>query len=127
MRLGYTILYVPNVTESVNFYEKAFGVQRRFVHESGAYAELETGGTALAFASAEMAPRGTKIIRADEAPVGIEIAFVTDDVPAAFERAVKGGAKALSKPETKPWGQTVSYLRDLDGVLVEICTPVSTE
>jgi hypothetical protein len=27
-------------------------------------------------------------------------------------------------PTVKPWGQTVSYVRDLDGFLVEICSPM---
>lgn len=26
-------------------------------------------------------------------------------------------------PERQPWGQTVSYVRDPDGFLVELCTP----
>ena len=25
---------------------------------------------------------------------------------------------------TKPWGQTVGYIRDIDGFLIEICTPM---
>ena len=50
MRLGYVIIYVPDLEETVAFYEKAFGVSRRFIHESG-YAEMETGATALAFAT----------------------------------------------------------------------------
>jgi lactoylglutathione lyase len=28
-------------------------------------------------------------------------------------------------PKKKPWGQTVAYVRDLDGFLVEICTSVA--
>lgn len=43
MKFSYTILYVKNVTESVAFYEKAFGLQQHFIHESGQYAEMETG------------------------------------------------------------------------------------
>ena len=35
MRLGYTIIYVKDVTRTVKFYEQAFGLSRRFVHESG--------------------------------------------------------------------------------------------
>jgi lactoylglutathione lyase len=27
-------------------------------------------------------------------------------------------------PTKKPWGQTVAYVRDLDGHLVELCTPM---
>jgi hypothetical protein len=26
------------------------------------------------------------------------------------------------EPVSKPWGQTVAYVRDLDGFLVELCT-----
>ena len=50
MKLGYTIIYVADVLATVAFYEKAFGLARRFVHESNLYAEMETGSTALAFA-----------------------------------------------------------------------------
>ena len=30
MKLGYTIIYVPNVAESLSFFESAFGLSRRF-------------------------------------------------------------------------------------------------
>ena len=39
MKLGYTIIYVPNVAESLSFFESAFGLSRRFLHESGDYGE----------------------------------------------------------------------------------------
>jgi catechol 2,3-dioxygenase-like lactoylglutathione lyase family enzyme len=54
MKLGYIIVYVPDVAQSVAFYENAFGLVRRFMHESGQYAEMDTGATALAFASEDM-------------------------------------------------------------------------
>ena len=54
MKLGYTIVYVPHVAESLAFFESAFGLSRRFLHESGDYGELETGETTLAFASHEL-------------------------------------------------------------------------
>ena len=37
MQLAYTILYVDDVRRSVAFYEQAFGLTSRFVHESGDY------------------------------------------------------------------------------------------
>ncbi len=37
---------------------------------------------------------------------------------------VAAGAVAVAPPAHKPWGQTVSYVRDLNGVLVEIATEV---
>ncbi|WP_353954881.1 hypothetical protein [uncultured Methylobacterium sp.] len=34
------------------------------------------------------------------------------------------GALPVAAPMTKPWGQTVAYVRDGDGVLVELCSAV---
>jgi DTW domain-containing protein len=48
MQLGCTILYVPDVPATLKFYEAAFGLTTRFLHENGDYGELETGSTALA-------------------------------------------------------------------------------
>ena len=55
--LGYVILYVNDVAASLAFYEKAFGLARRFFHDDNgkAYGELETGATRLAFASVAVA------------------------------------------------------------------------
>ncbi|XXF75349.1 VOC family protein [Myxococcaceae bacterium GXIMD 01537] len=128
MKLGYVILYVPDVPASVAFYEKAFGLQRRFLHESGTYAEMETGTTALAFASEALAKDNgltVRFHRPKEDAAAVEVALVTPDVQGAYARAVGAGAVAAQPPKQKPWGQTVAYVRDLDGVLVELCTPMS--
>jgi lactoylglutathione lyase len=122
--LAYIILYVPDVASTLAFYERAFDLERRFVHASGTYAELETGGTALAFCDEASAPaRITRSRRGADAPA-FEIAFVVDDVEAAFGRAVDAGAEGVAAPEQKPWGQTVAYVADDNGVLVELCTAV---
>jgi catechol 2,3-dioxygenase-like lactoylglutathione lyase family enzyme len=55
MRYGYTIIYVPDVAAALAFYEQAFGLVRRFLHESGQYGELETGATVLAFSRHDLA------------------------------------------------------------------------
>ena len=77
MKLGYTIIYVPNVAASES-----------------------------------------------SKPLGIEIALVTPSVVEAHTKALAAGAAELKRPETKPWGQVVSYVRCPDGTLVEICSPV---
>jgi lactoylglutathione lyase len=124
VRFAYTIAYVRNVQRSVNFYEQAFGLKRRFVDESGQYAEMETGETTLAFAANELGqsnlPGGFRENDPAEPPAGVEIAFVAEDVGAAFRCALEAGATKVAEPKTKPWGQTVAYVRDPDGVLVEI-------
>jgi len=126
VKFSYTILYVPDVTQAVAFYEQAFGLKRRFIHESNQYAEMETGGTALSFAANELAlsnlPEGFQENSRSVLPAGIEIGFVVENVPAAFAKAVEAGAMAVVEPKVKPWGQTVAYVRDLDGILVEICS-----
>lgn len=43
MKFGYLIIYVPDVPTSLQFFEKAFGITTRFLHESNTYGELETG------------------------------------------------------------------------------------
>ena len=45
MKLKYTILYVDDVAASLSLYERAFGLARRMLHESGDYGELDTGAT----------------------------------------------------------------------------------
>lgn len=129
MQLGYTIVYVPDVEASLSFFERAFGLRRRFLHESGTYGELETGATALAFAAHAIGeanlPGGYVAASASDRPLGMEIALVTDDVAAAHARALACGAREMSAPASKPWGQVVSYVRAPDGTLVELCTPVA--
>ena len=129
MTFAYTIIYVPDVEATIAFYENAFGFSRRFVSDDGSYGELDTGGTTLSFASESLAnsnlPDGYQPLRPDQLPVAIEIAFATDDVVAGVQSAVSAGATIVTDPVEKPWGQTVAFVRDLIGVLIEICTPIS--
>jgi lactoylglutathione lyase len=127
MQLGYVILYVADVPETVHFYEKAFGLSRRFIHESNTYAEMETGQTALAFVSESMISHGFRKNRMKEEPAGIEVSLVTENVGQRYDHAIKAGAIEVLRPETKPWGQIVSYVKDNNGCLVEICSPVESE
>jgi lactoylglutathione lyase len=126
MKFGYTILYVDNVEAALSFYERAFGLQRRMI--VGDYGELDTGATTLSFAARAFA--GTHFEGPIQQgglanpPAPMEVALVTDDVPAAFEKAVAAGARRVQNPEQKPWGQVVGYVRDNNGFLVEICSPV---
>ncbi|WAC73887.1 VOC family protein [Roseateles sp. SL47] len=127
MQMAYTIVYVSDVAESLAFFGRAFGVPQRFLHESGAYGELETGSTTLAFARHDIARGnlGHDYRRAsDGAPLGMEVGLATQDVPAAYAQAVEAGAQGLTPPVTKPWGQVVAYVRCPDGTLVELCTPM---
>jgi uncharacterized glyoxalase superfamily protein PhnB len=129
MKFGYTIIYVDAVDETLKFYKKAFGFETRFLHESGQYGELETGETTLAFASHSMGEMtlGGHYQRTDPKadPLGVELAFVTDDVAAGYDMAISAGAVSISPPTSRPWGQVVAYVRSQEGSLVEICSPMN--
>jgi lactoylglutathione lyase len=129
--LGYVIFYVKDVPASLAFYEHAFGFSRRFFNDDHgkAYGELDTGGARLGFYSLELVKSELKLPEVvmaspEKAPLGFEIALLTPDVPAAFSRAVKAGAVVVSEPARKPWGQTVACVRDKDGHLIELATPM---
>jgi lactoylglutathione lyase len=129
MRLGYILIYVPDVAAAASFYTAAFGLTVRFIHEGGDYAEMDTGTTALAFISEALRDQNgvqTSNNRRDTLPAGVEIAFVTETLEADYARALENGAEAILAPTPKPWGQSVAYVRDLNGFLVELCTPMSS-
>jgi len=123
MKFGYTILYVDQVEATIAFYEKAFGLKCDMV-AGEEFGQLATGETKLGFAAKKMLHGPGHFASPDGKVLGVEIALTTDDVQAAFDKAVAAGAKPVSKPENKPWGQTVAYVRDNNGFLVELCTPM---
>ena len=49
MKLGYTLFYVNDVKATMDFYAKAFGLKKGFLHESLQYGEMATGETKLGF------------------------------------------------------------------------------
>lgn len=128
IKFAYTILYVQDIEKSLSFYEKAFGFQRKFVTPENEYGELLTGATTLSFCRIDFANSNLKngSIESSRAnkPFAMEIGFTTDNVDETYAQAIKAGAIAEAAPADKPHGQRVSYVRDPDGFLVEICSPM---
>ena len=129
LKFSHVIFYVSNISDALSFYERAFCIKARFVHESGTYAELETGAVAIAFASEELArmniPQGVSLNSIKKPPQASEVVFETDNVHATYQSAIDEGALAVSAPSEKPWGQTVAYVRDPNGILIEIASPIN--
>lgn len=128
MKLGYVIVYVKDACASIDFFEKAFGFKRKFFCEETGYAELDTGDTTLAFASHKLAKEnlGFKYRAPDESvePLGMEIAFIVDNVNDAYSKAISCGARSLKEPTEMHWGQTISHVVCPDGTLVELCSRI---
>jgi lactoylglutathione lyase len=128
IKFAYTILYVENVLKSMEFYQRAFGFSEKMLAPDNSYGEVLSGETILSFASKSLAKSNLKdgFIASDlsKQPFGIEIGFTTEDVEGTLKQAVSAGAALIEEPKIKPWGQVVSYVRDLDGFLIEVCSPM---
>ena len=125
MKFKYTILYVADVRATVAFYERAFGLGVTMLHESGDFAMMGTGETALSFCSQALLQQlGKTPAAADPHKPVFEIAFETDDVAGSLAKAVQAGATLITPVREEPWGQTISYVADPNGFLIEICSPV---
>lgn len=130
MQFGYTIQYVKDVKATLQFYSNAFGFQEKFCTPEGDYGELISGETTIAFASLQLGEsnfkKGFQAVCPTEKPMGIELVFVSEHIEADFQKALEMGAVEFEPLKLKPWGQRVGYLRDLNGCLIEICTPVKS-
>ena len=128
IKFAYTILYVSDVKRTAEFYSKTFGFEVRFIAPGDEYAELNSGSTTLSFAAHSLANSGLKdgfqMADLKAKPFAMEVGFTTVDVPALVEKALAAGATLVEAPKEKPWGQMVAYVRDLEGFLIEICTPM---
>lgn len=129
MSFSHVIYYVADIEKSLKFFKEVFDLETKFFHESGAYAELDSGPIALAFVSESLAslnlPEGYKKNSNKEQPLGCEIVFTSKEVNKLYRKALQHGAKDVAPPKEKPWGQIVAYIRDPNGILVEIGSPIA--
>jgi uncharacterized glyoxalase superfamily protein PhnB len=130
IQYAYTILYVKDVPTTMEFYKNAFGFEQKFLTPENDYGELISGSTTIAFANFELGnsnfKKGFTESKLSVKPFGIELAFTTSEVEKVMGNAIKYGAELLKETVTKPWGQQVGYLRDINGFIIEICTPIQT-
>lgn len=131
MKFSYTILYVKDVAKTASFYQQAFQFTLKMITPEQDYAELVSGETTLSFASLELANSNIKggvlnRLSIHEKPFAMQLSFTSEQIEIDFEHALNSGARLLSPLITKPWGQTVGYVQDINGFLIEICTPIIT-
>lgn len=128
MKLGYVTLYVDDIPTAIEFYEKVLGFAVRFQHESGMYAEMETGDTILAFSHHELAtqlvPQGYQRAHPDNEALGMQLGFEVENVTEMYRKALENGASTIAPPEIKPWHFESAMVKDPSGHLVEFCKQV---
>jgi predicted lactoylglutathione lyase len=123
MKLTYVILYVESIKKSLSFYQEALGLKVRFTHESGDYAEMDTGETVLALCNHQLAD---SILKQDyhrsgvsKKLLGSQITFSPENINSAYENAISNGATKIAAPEIKPWNFEVAIVKDIDGHIIE--------
>lgn len=128
MKLNYIIFYVSDAMETYRFYEKAFGIKTKFVHESEQYVEMETGATVLGFANNDFIKSTFSIDFQENSinskPAGFQISLTVDNVRESFDKAIAAGAVSVSEPKIMPWDFEVAFVKDTNGILIELCKQI---
>lgn len=130
LTFGGVSIFVDDVPAVLDFYRRAFGFETRFFDPEYQYGALDSGPAHLGIGSHKlgelMMPGRYRAADAGGESFGFEIGLVTQDVPAAFMRAVDAGAQIVAEPRTMPWGATVAYVRSIEGTLVVFSTPTAS-
>jgi lactoylglutathione lyase len=109
------LVYVDDVAATSSFYQRALGLEQTMA--------TEDGEVALAFASSAAIEHLGLPMQAPSMDVlahATQFAFEAEDVSLAFQRFIDAGGIAVNEPVTRPWGQVVSHVRDINGFIVEI-------
>jgi lactoylglutathione lyase len=130
MALGYIVLYVPDVAATVDFYETAFGFQKHREDRASGAVDLISGKMIVSFlpeATAKALGHPFTPLRPDVPPPGVELILERVEVLPAYIRALLAGAAPIKEPRLNAQGQMMAVVRDLNGVMVELCAPLPAE
>ncbi|MFI5954162.1 VOC family protein [Cryptosporangium sp. NPDC051539] len=109
-----------DVARLVGFYERVTGLDATW--STPDFAEIATGGATLAIGSTRtvaMLPPGAVTAGANRSAI---VEFLVDDVDALHEKL---DVDVVLAPTTMPWGNRSLLVRDPDGNLVNLFTPVT--
>lgn len=131
MRLDYVRLLVTKFDACFRFYRDVMGFKVTWGEEGDRYASFSLGGvTALAlFQRQAMA----EILGTTNLPVEAEsqdrmvLVFGVNDLLATVKKLQEGGAHLITEPKDHlEWGIRTAHLKDPDGNLIEINSPLPT-
>lgn len=127
-RFATTVIYVADVAAAVDFYRRALGWEPRFYDRAAGFAELGADGrlSVAGDGAGELMMPGAYNQHGKRVSA-VEVAFFSDDVPAAYQRALAAGASPLTPPRVMPWGQTVAYAQAPEGTILGFVTPMRPE
>ena len=118
-------IITDDIARTVSFYEQVTGVPADW--STPDFAELKTSVGTLAIGSTRtVALFGAGSARAADNHTAI-IEFLVDDVDEEYERIKQFTDEFVNTPTTMPWGNRSLLLRDPDGNLVNLFTPVTAD
>jgi predicted enzyme related to lactoylglutathione lyase len=109
----------------VAFYEQALGVTAEWATDQ--FAEIVTPGATIAISATALIDRFAAGSVAPRANGGMMIEILVDDVDAERDRVAELAGGLVMEPTTLPWGNRSLLLRDPDGNVVNLFTPVTPE
>lgn len=127
MHLASTRIITADVDRLVGFYEAVTGLAAtRYTPD---FAEIHTPGATLAIGSTRtLALFGGDNVAEAAANRSAIIEFRVGDVDVEHARLTSGiDVAVVQPPTTMPWGNRSILLRDPDGTLVNLFTPVAAE
>jgi len=120
-RFYYAGIRVRKLKRSIAFYTKAFGMKviaRGTMPHGGKYVHLSTPGTRMRL-ELNWYPRGSRFYVPYRKGEELDhLAFVVDDVDAAYKSLVRRGTKVAVDPEHSKG--TEVYVKDPDGIWIEL-------
>jgi uncharacterized glyoxalase superfamily protein PhnB len=122
MKFASTRLVAADIKSMVGFYEMVTGQRARWL--APVFAEIVTASATLAIGSAEtvaLFKEGSAEPAANRTAI---IEFQVHDVDAEFAR-LKDKVEIVHEPKMMPWGNRAAQLRDPEGTLVGLYTPVT--
>jgi uncharacterized glyoxalase superfamily protein PhnB len=101
------IVFTTRMQELADFYRK--GLELSEPNHSPGHLGFQVGAVYLGF---------DQVDGGWASPAAVTLWFRVDDVQAAFDRFIALGARVNYAPVTKPWGDVLASVFDLDGNLI---------
>ncbi len=132
LRLDHVRLLVVDFEACFRFYRDVMGLRVTWGEEGDAYASyVSEGGTALSLFKREVQAEALGTSNLPESAVvqdKIALIFAVDDLDITVKSLKERNVEFITEPQERPeWGIRVVYLRDPDGNLIEINSPMPTE
>ena len=122
MRFASVRIIARDLKSLVSFYEKVTNTPAEWL--APVFAEIVTPAATLAFGAAEtvaLFKEGSAVPGSNRTAI---VEFQVDDVDAEFAR-LKDEVDVVHEPKMLPWGNRAAQIRDPEGTLVSMYTPVT--